>query len=340
MPVIPTPINVSAVDLISAAYATSALAAGGVTLSTAQSAILPTLITAASREIIRHCGRQFGPVTYDEIVTPEGGRQDRGEPASVQLSYFPVQAVARVMTGRATVLTVSNVDAATNQMASVAFTVSGDVEYNDLAYTGLSLSRTASGVITATSLAFDGYATVGALAAAINGLGSGWRASVASNSTPSPALFASADLVGVREPKNAFTPGAALDVFTQAASSYDIDRATGILRCYGLDGIGWGAGGAWGPPFGAPWDGLGDWGGGAVGCTQYRVTYTAGFLTIPESLQQVCAELVKATLERLNTDSTLASETTGNYSWTARAVVDTLPEWALQVLSYYKDNWV
>lgn len=76
------PANPSPVDLIASAYAEQVLAAGGVTLTGAQAAILPTLITAASREIIRYCSRQFALTTYSEIVTPEGTRQDRGEPAS------------------------------------------------------------------------------------------------------------------------------------------------------------------------------------------------------------------------------------------------------------------
>jgi hypothetical protein len=331
----------AAIDLCTAAYASDALSAGGITLSTAQLTILPTLITAASREIIRYCGRQFALATYDEIVTPEGGRQDRGEPASVKLSYFPVQSVTRVQTGRSTVLTVNNTDQTTNQLASVAFAVSGDVEYNDLTYTGLNLSRTASGTVAASSLSFTTYPTVNALAAAINALGGGWKAAVASNSTPSPGLIASTELVGVREPKNAFSPGASLDAFTTAADSYDIDRRTGIMRCYGWSG--WGAGGfggAFGDPFGSSWDGSYGLGGGVLGFSQYRVVYSAGYATIPEDIQQVCAELVKLTYERLKTDMTLQSETTGKYTFTARQAIQGLPEWAIQILTFRKDNFV
>jgi hypothetical protein len=176
---------------------------------------------------------------------------------------------------------------------------------------------------------------VQALAGAINALSGGWKAKAASG-TPAPGLLSTLELVGVREPKNALSPGAALDAFTQDASSYDIDRATGILRAYGLGS----GGGAWGPAYGSPCDGLGDWGSGSLGWNQYRVTYTAGFATVPESVAQVCAELVKTTLERLKTDSMLQSETTGKYSWTARQAIATLPDWALQALTYYKDNWV
>lgn len=194
MPVVPTPISTSAVDLITGTFATNALLAGGISLTSAQSTILPSVITSASREIIRYCGRQFSAITYDEILTPEGGRQDRGEPASVKLSYFPVVSIDRVSTGRATVLTITNTDTSTNQLASVAFEVSGDVEYNDLSYTGLILGRAASGSTTTTSLSFAGYPTINTLATAINGLGNGWKASVASNRSPSPGLFSTTEL--------------------------------------------------------------------------------------------------------------------------------------------------
>lgn len=330
-----TPVaNPSPVDLITSTYASQVLAAGGVTLSGQQSAILPTLITAASREIIRYCSRQFALTSYTEIVIPEGGRQDRGEPASAKLSAFPVQSVASVLTNRATVLTIRNTDAATNQFASVAFSVTGDVEYLDLAYTGLVLSRTASGVTTATTLSFAGYVTLGALAAAINALGSGWNASVQSNYN----LHPSASLVGVREPKNALSNGACLDLFTTPATSFDIDRASGILRCYGGQG-GSGLGGfygAFGDPAFAAMDGMGGYG-GAWGWGQYQVSYSAGWATIPENLQQVCAEVVKGMYARLNTDPSLKSESADKYSYALRDVISTLPEWATTTLGYYKD---
>lgn len=263
-------------------------------------------------------------------MTPEGGRQDRGESDSAKLSAFPVQSVASVTTGRSSVLTVTNSDPATNQFASVAFTLTGDVEYLDLAYTGLSLSRTASGVTTRTTLSFTSYVTLGALATAINTLGAGWNARIQS----SYECYPSASLVGVREPKNALGNGAVLDLFTTSATRYDIDRATGILRCHGWGGNGFGA--AFGAPSGASWEGAG--GDGGSGCSgQYQVTYQAGWATIPENLQQVCAEVVKGIFARLDGDPSLKSETADKYSWTAKDAMTSLPDWATSVLGYYKD---
>ncbi|WP_044149581.1 hypothetical protein, partial [Singulisphaera acidiphila] len=324
--------NPSAVDLITAEYAAQVLAAGGVTLTAAQAAIQPTLITAASREIIRYCSRQFALTTYTDILTPEGRRQDRGEPASAKLSAFPVQAVLSVLTNRSTVLTIKNHHTSTNQFASVSFAMTGDVEYFDLTYTGLILSRTASGVTTTTTLPFASSLTIQALANAVNALGHGWNATVQS----SYRLHPSASLVGAREPKNALANGACLDLFTTPATSYDIDRASGIMRCYGgTSGNGFG-------PFGDVWgdslDGSGDfWGWG-----QYQVTYQAGWATIPENLQQVCAEVVKGMYARLNLNDQVTSMSGGSdsesWSWSARDATQNLPAWAAQTLGDYR-SW-
>src|SRR5215212_2803300 len=101
MPVVPAPIVSSPIDLATGSYVTGVLAAGGTTLSDEQSSILASLITAASREIIRFCGnRPFAQQAFTEIVTPEGTRQDRGEPAGARLARFPVVSILRCATGR------------------------------------------------------------------------------------------------------------------------------------------------------------------------------------------------------------------------------------------------
>jgi hypothetical protein len=327
------------VDLATFPFVVEALQAGGVTLTPPQRAIVPALITAASREVARFCGRPIAAGTYTEIVGPEGTRLDRGEPAVARLSYFPVIDVIRCASGRTTALLVRNTDTTTNQEAALQFTTAGDVEYFDLVYTGIKLVRTASGAVSSETVAWPAsppYMTIAQLAAAIGGLGAGWRATAQASaaSRPDLSLLPVNYLVGVREPKNALGPGAALDVFSGPPPSYDIDRRTGLLRYYGC--AGWGtAAGAWGDPFGA------SWADGAAGAwddaPQIQVTYTAGFATIPENLQRTCAELVKASLERLGTDSLIQSESAGSYHYTVRESVATLPDWAFQVLSVYKD---
>jgi hypothetical protein len=82
MAVTPTPLtSANAIDLVDRVACGLLLEAGGMSLTSAQSEALPTLITAASREVQRFLGRLIPLAAYTEIVTPEGTRQDRGEPA-------------------------------------------------------------------------------------------------------------------------------------------------------------------------------------------------------------------------------------------------------------------
>ncbi len=163
-----------------------------------------------------------------------------------RLRLRPIQSVLRVATGRVTVLTVTNTDQATNQMASVAMAVAGDVEWPDLQYVGLNLSRLASGVETVVSVDFATYPTIQAVADRINALGHGWQATVLGQgqNQPNYALLPSAALVGAREPKNSLMTGANLDAFGAIPNNYEIARSNGIGRIYYLDGFAW-MGGYW-----------------------------------------------------------------------------------------------
>jgi hypothetical protein len=338
MPVNPVPVSApNGVDLVTEVDCGLLLEAGGMSLTSAQSEALPALIAAASREVQRFLGRLIPLAAYTEIVTPEGGRQDRGEPASAKLAMFPIQSVTRCATGRTTVLTVANADDATNQEATARLVASGDVEWPGLVSSGLNLARFASGTETTDTVSWttaSPYTTISGVATAINALGGGWLATLGgAGSRPDPTLLPAAWLVGAREPKDALgTTGASLDVFATSYTSYSIDRPSSILSCFGRGAAG---GGIWGDAFG--WDGLGGDCGMVGGYGQIYVQYTAGWSTIPEQLQRVAAELVKASLERLSTDGTLQSETAGSYSWTAKAAMTSLPDWAWSVLTQFKD---
>ncbi|WP_422929199.1 hypothetical protein [Singulisphaera sp. PoT] len=337
------PIAADAFNLITVEYTANILEAAGVVMTQAQRDVLPALITAASKEIERFCNRPFVLLNYDEIATPEGGRQDRGEPASFMLSRHPVKSIARVHTGRATALRIRNTDQGLNQYATVQFAAVGDVDYLDLQYTGILLNRVSSGTQTSRILTFAEYGTVQLLADAINGLGYGWEATVtAAGLASNVGRFPSADLVGLREPKNALGDGAGVDLFMKAASQFDIDRATGIVRVYGWDGFSIGFGGGWGDPFGASWDGLADYGGGQLGWGQFRVSYQAGYSVIPEPIQFICAELVKVAFDRMKINPYVASETLAGaeHSISFREIATGMTEEMRQQLTKYKDYHV
>lgn len=333
MPAVPIPIaSPDPIDLITGSYSTSVLSAGGITLTAAQAAVQASLITAASREIIRYCGnRAFALASYVEVVSPEGSRLDRGEPATAKLSRFPVVSITRCATGRTPALTVLNTSAA-NQEATVTFDCGGDPEFDNLVPKGLTLARTASGTQTSATVSWTTttpYTTIVAVADSINALGGGWSATTNTGGRPDLSLLPAAYLAGVREPGGALaTAGVSLDVFATPYRDYTIERSTGILRCLGLD---------W-PGF----RGFDDWGerAGAFGWPQVEVRYTAGFATVPESLQVCCAEVVQLMYARLAQDPSLKSETAGNYAWVARDALSNLSDASRFTLDYYKDHWL
>ena len=46
-----------------------------------------------------------------------------------------------------------------------------------------------------------------------------------------------------------------------------------------------------------------------------RVDYTAGFATVPDDIQQACAELIKNVYDAASRDQSLESERIGNYAY-------------------------
>lgn len=296
---------------------------------------LPFCITAASTAIERFCGRVFSVASYDEIVTPTGGRADRGEPASANLSYFPVTAVSRVSGGRITALTIVNTDSATNQVARVAFTFTGDVTLPDLVYTGLTLTTIASGAVTAQSITWttaSPYTTIQAVANSINALGNGWTATVSSLL----GGWAAAEFVGAKSVKPGFSPGTALDIFATDLPNQSVDYASGILSIgpgpvLGTSGYGY-------------WQGdANDWNDtdAPAGYQQVRVQYTAGFAVIPYDVQQACLLTIKAYLQQLQTVTQYKSETDDKWKYELAGIEEQeIPDSAKRILTRYKARWM
>ncbi len=130
---------------------------------------------------------------------------------------------------------------------------------------GLTLVRVASGTTTTdTSITWAGNATVQAVKNAINALGNGWSASIPDSNY---SLWPSADLRAIQGALNAKDAQAPLKLHVDEVSDYEIDASRGMLyrEC------GWGE-----------------------GVLNYRVIYTAGYSTIPEDVQEACAQWVAA----------------------------------------------
>lgn len=259
----------AATDLITLARAKQNLPS---ITDSSQDANLNTLITAASRAIGRYCRRDFVSAAYDELYNGTGERR-------LLLRQYPVQSVQAVRYRAVTVLKITNTDGATNQQARVS-----------IASVGLTLTRVASGVKTTdTSVTFAGNVTLQAVASAVNALGNGWSCQVTSNygnwpsadlycpngSTLDPAQNANAGQGALNAVSGVF---AELKVHTFEMSGFQVDPRRGwLLRAVPYTD----------PDLLHPEDLV--W---PAGIDNFRVQYTAGFATVPEDVQEACAEWV------------------------------------------------
>jgi hypothetical protein len=316
-------------DLITVGYLSSTLAAGGYTLTAAQVTAAPSLITSASKLICRECRRYFALAQYDEVLTPYPGQPDKGEPDFVVSSYFPLQSVSRVASGRTPGLVVANANPALNQRATAQFALTGDPEVS-VVRTGLTLTRYASGVQTVNAFTWtlaNPFTTVQAVADQINAIGDGggWKATVGNGLGGYPA----ADLYGPPGPLGALGgAGVSLDLFT-ADLQADVDARTGtVFLPYPASSGGPGPDEFW--PGTAASAGRSGW------REAVRLTASAGWAVAPEPVQEAAAELVKATLDRIGSDGALKGEKAKDYSYEVRESWDALPPWVRQKLSRYK----
>jgi hypothetical protein len=221
---------------------------------------ISALVTAVSKAVKRYCRREFDSQTFDELYNGNGDIR-------LVLDQYPILNVARVATGPKAVLTIKNTSPS-NQRATVAVTP-----------TGLSLLRVASGTSsTDTSVTWGTYPTLNAVAAAVNALGNGWSASV---SDAAYGLWASSDLRSPQGALNARNVDAPLRVHIEDVADYEVDAARGwLLRGHrGLTELG---------SFNAGREGWG-W---VPGVDNYRIVYTAGYTTVPEDVQEACAQWV------------------------------------------------
>jgi hypothetical protein len=254
----------AAKDLITLARAKQAILS--ITDSTYDT-LLGTLITACSDAVEKYCRRDFYSRSYDELYSGIGDRR-------LILREYPIQSIASVRYRPVTVLKVQNTDTATNQRATVAVTS-----------TGLTLVSVASGVTTTVSKTFAGNVTLTAMAAAINALGSGWSAQVVGDSNdygkwPSADLYVAPSYGDGVQSQGALTcrgTFAELKLHTYELQGYQWDARGWLLRAIPYTD----------PELLHPEDLI--W---PVGINNFRVQYTAGYTTIPEAVQEACAEWV------------------------------------------------
>lgn len=143
---------------------------------------------------------------------------------------------------------------------------------------GLTLVRVASGTTTIdSSVTWTANATLSAVATAIIALGNGWSATAISGH----GNRAAGDLRPIQGALQAKDRNAELVLHNEELGDYDVDTSHGCLIRTG----GW-----------------------QQGTGNYRVIYTAGYETIPEDVQEACAEWVAALFYQTKRDPGFSQE--------------------------------
>lgn len=280
-------------------------------------AALPMLLTAATTMIRRWL--------MDRDVTQRDYTADFSVAldGSIRLSQIPVNKIYWVKSQAEDALTVSNSAA---QFAEVVFTTTGDVAAGQTV-TGLTLNWTTNGIPGTSAVAYTANMTVSALVTAVNAVGSGWTALAGTGygSWAVTELFGGLIGQGARGGKAAVLQVYA-SVSTEAKFHPDDGQKTGIVYVGQQDSQ---FANRWGsyPMFDdAPSSNLG----------LVRVSWNAGFATIPAIIQLACVETVKAYLVRMRINPYLSSETAGQRSYTMRNMLMGLPDYILQELASYR----
>jgi hypothetical protein len=274
-----------------------------------------TLITAASRAIEKYCRRDFVQTTYDELYNGTGDRR-------LVLRQYPLLSVQSVRYRPVTGLKIIN-NLANTPQARVTVTS-----------TGLSLVTVTSGVATTQTVTFAGNASLANLQAAVNALGTGWSAqSEGYDAWPSADLYCPNGIAGSAGPQ-ASTQGALtaagqfaeLKLHTYELAGYQLDPRRGwLLRAIPYTD----------PELLHPEDLI--W---PVGINNFRVQYTAGYATVPEDVQEACAELVASWFQQRGRDLSLESEDTAS-TYRYRAIdFDQLPKRIEALLKPYRQHRV
>ncbi len=313
-------------DLITYDYCMSQLS--GVSFSDAQRDNVPYLVAAASQAVRRFCqDRNFDLRTYVESypVTLDG---------FVRLYQVPVNQVIRVQASPQQALTISNTSSGV-QTAQAYFAYTGQVGgygANAQVVTGITLNSISSGVLTTTTVSYTTGWTVNDLATAINLVGGGWVATVQSDFGLWPVTELEGGLVSQGCGINSLpSQGAIFNVLTDLsnASFGAMGQETGFLYV-GQQNSNTNAG-RWGP------GGYELWGNGSVQPGRAKITYSAGFTTIPPAVQYWCAQLVKWEFEVARQEFLLMSEKAADYSYElATIMVKGMPDTVRQGLSQWR----
>lgn len=235
--------------------------------------LLGKLIDSSSDFIENVCRRKFKSANYVERV-PWG--------CSINLKNYPVQYVQSIHRATRDGLILTN--GATKDYATSW--VSADRKLY------LNISGGASHGLTTLDLTLAGNDTLAELVTAVNAIGSGWAASLATGRSGNER---SEDLIEA-SPQPVETSGLTLVILEKPdASSYFVNEQAGVITVQSGTPMNYGF---------------------VVNGNQSWVKYRAGYDTIPDDLQSLCARIAKSILDEIGRDSGLLTERIGDYSYT------------------------
>jgi hypothetical protein len=229
------------------------------------------LLLAVTDAINQRCDRVFPLTTHDERC-----RYERGV---IRLTHYPVPSVTRLCTGMARGLVVTNGALKRASLCLLPSTTAGDA---NAVPAKLRLMGFSGGTPVTTDLTLDSYTTLADLVAAINGVGSGWAATIGDDDysdTPTSDLNPDWGAKGVS------ANGTPLLIYAHDVSDYEVDYATGVIRVHCM-------------PESLPGSSFGY--GNRPGCHPVRCVYQAGYdpVSMPGALKQAAYVLIRGFAQR------------------------------------------
>ena len=256
--------------------------------------LIAALINRATSAIQKFCDKTFIATTFREI---RDGRSDE-----IQLDEYPVISIQMFSGYRQQAIQLSN----TSTDAYNAY-----VQIDDDTMTLVVQGGANAG---SNELTLTDSATLTALETAILALDVGWAVDVSSEL----ALWDPIELLPVSG-LNCLTDSASLDIPSTPFSGYLIDNDAGIVtNCQGY--YGWYDEGGYGDGYSYGRYNRGySYGpllrGRARLVQQIVIRYTAGFVTTPGDLEQICIDLTKVYYDARTQSGSLESEKIGDYSY-------------------------
>jgi hypothetical protein len=300
-------------DLITYDYCLSQLSVTNPTDT--QTDLLPWLISAASQAWRLECNDRY----FDQRTLTEWHEVD--DSGWVRLWQEPIQIITRVQGIPQLALTISNTSADTAQVYFSFTGYDGGYGANAKTATGITLNSTSGGVLNNQTVLFTTAPTVGQLATAINAAGFGWSAQAMTNY----ATWGCSELTG-----GFVAQGCAPSDYTSDGAEFNVllDLADAKLRPRTpMLWVGRQQGGnmlarRWGPGGDQMFGNNEQNDLGLV-----KITYVAGYNTIPADIQFQVAQIVKWKLELGIQELLLKAETAAEYKYElAFELVSNLPK--------------